>query len=288
MTKLALGTVQFGMPYGISNTKGVPSADEIKRILARAADAGALVIDTAAAYGASEEALGRTLPLGHAFRIVTKTLKVAGGGTGVVTDFHKSLAKLGQKSVYGLLVHDAEDLLGPGGDGVFRGLCQLRAEGLVRKIGVSVYSADQIDRVTARYAIDLIQLPFNFLDQRLLKSGHLAKLKAAGVEVHARSVFLQGALLMPLAELPSHFDSVRPHLARIHDEAARAGHSLLELALGFVLGQQTIDQAVVGVCSENQLVEILAAAKKAGTGSMDFSSYSWNEERILNPALWPI
>jgi len=288
--KIALGTVQFGVNYGISNKAGKTSQAEVGAILAAARSNGVSVIDTASLYGDSEAVLGQSLPAGSGFRIVTKTPQFSGqtldgaDAQQLEDTLRSSLAKLGAASVYGLLIHRADDLL-PGGDLLVERLLRLKQAGLVSKVGVSVYSGRQIDLVLERFPMDLIQLPINVLDQRLLQSGHLQKLKNAGVEIHARSAFLQGLLLMELQEIPGYFDSVRGRLESYHRYIKEHGLTPLQAALGFVSGIPEIDQVVCGVNDARQLREICEAAQ-AKVDFREFADFATSDEAIVNPALW--
>jgi len=165
------------MDYGISNPAGQVSAGEITNILSVADLNGIQFIDTAALYGDSEAMLGKLLPAGHQFKLVTKTIqfksdRITSEDVALLElTFSSSLQKLRCSSVYGLLVHNASDILAIDGCRLFECLTMLKQRGAVKKIGVSVYTAQQIEMVLERYAIDLIQLPLNILDQRLLQGG---------------------------------------------------------------------------------------------------------------------
>lgn len=289
--RLGLGTVQFGLDYGISNQAGRVPAAEVTRILQVAADAGIGVLDTAAAYGTSEEVLGQALPREHRFAIVTKTLPLGGQPATPETvrqvseTFRRSLDRLEQDAVYGLMVHHAQDLLGEGGERLWEELTALKRQGLVQKIGASVYTGDQIDRLLNRQ-IDLIQLPLNVLDQRLLRSGHLDALKRQGVEIHVRSAFLQGLLLMSPTELPSHFGSVQGHLKAYHATMARHELTRAGAALAFLRSQAAIDAIVVGVTTGLQLQELLTAFQQPLPQDLDFSAFAWSDEAVLDPSRW--
>lgn len=292
--KIGLGAVQFGLDYGIANTAGKVSEGDVAAILAAAAQLQLTLIDTAALYGDSEAVLGRTMSPASPFDIVTKTPQFAGSTLSELAaqqledSLHASLRKLQRRSVYGLLIHRVDDLLLPGGEVLMARMALLKQRGLVSKIGVSVYTGQQIDAVLARFPIDLIQLPINVLDQRLLHSGHLRKLKQAGVEIHARSAFLQGLLLMAPHELPAHFDGVREHLAAYHRFIAGQALTPLQAALGFVTGLEEIDRVICGVNSGMQLHEICAAAGHAvaGTARADYDAFALSDELFVNPALW--
>lgn len=290
--KIGLGTVQFGMNYGISNTRGKPSEDEIRRTLDVANEAGIQIIDTAHTYGESEAALGRNLPAGHDFRIVTKTLPLR-TETISATDmqrinaaFHFSLKRLRQPAVYGLLAHHASDLLAKGGEHLMSALVSLKSQGLVKKIGVSVYDQLELDAILSRYAIDMVQLPFNVMDQRLLESGTLHRLNKAGIEIHARSIFLQGLLLMNPHNLEAHFRPAQESLKKFHEFARSHDRTPLELALHFATNRKEIDYVIIGINHSEELADIISAYKQSSS-SDDYSDFSVHDETVLNPAFWP-
>ena len=166
-------------------------------------------------------------------------------------------------------------------------LLKLKQNGLVSKVGVSVYSGSQIDQVMERFQIDLVQLPINVLDQRLLQSGHLQKLKSVGVEIHARSTFLQGLLLMELQNVPEYFDVIRKNLESYHRFIRVRGLTPIQAALGFVLGLQEIDQVICGVNNALQLGEICEAAQ-VEVDSNELAEFAIADESIVNPALWQV
>ena len=289
--RIALGTVQFGVNYGISNKAGKTSQTEVGAILTAAENNGIRVIDTAALYGDSEAVLGESLLQRPGFKIVTKTPQFSkqvldeSDAQHLEDMLHSSLAQLGAASVYGLLIHRAEDLLLPGGELLVNRLLKLKQNGLVSKVGVSAYSGSQIDQVMERFQIDLVQLPINVLDQRLLQSGHLQKLKSVGVEIHARSTFLQGLLLMELQNVPEYFDVIRKNLESYHCFIRARGLTPIQAALGFVLGLQEIDQVICGVNNVLQLVEICEAAQ-VEVDSNELAEFAIEDESIVNPALW--
>ena len=291
--KVALGTVQFGVNYGISNKAGKTSQAEVGAILAAAEKYGVSVIDTATLYGDSEAVLGQTLSPNSSFNIVTKTSQFAkqmldeADAQHLEDTFHSSLSKLGRSSVYGLLAHRVDDLFLPGGDLLMDRLLKLKQDGLVSKVGVSVYSGSRIDQLMERFKIDLIQLPINVMDQRLLQSGHLQKLKSAGVEIHARSIFLQGLLLMELQNVPEYFDVIRKNLESYHHFIRARGLTPIQAALGFVLGLQEIDQVICGVNNALQLGEICEAAQ-VEVDSNELAEFAIADESIVNPALWQV
>lgn len=289
--KVVLGTVQFGLDYGISNASGRPAMNEVRAILEAAKMAGIDTLDTAASYGGSEEVLG-LLASASDFKVITKTLPISAHRVdGSVIDqlceiFDRSLVRLRRDMVSGLLVHHSQDLLKPGADRLYRQLSDWKASGRVERIGVSVYSPAEVDEILSRYQIDLIQLPFNVVDQRAVRTGILARLQQTGVEVHARSAFLQGALLMEPATLPEHLVKLRPLISRLKDACAERGWSVQEGCLRFVAGTDGVDKVVCGVNSAKELEQLVSRMRSVQEG-FDFSPYQVDDVRITQPSEWP-
>lgn len=287
LAKLGLGTVQFGLDYGISNRSGRTAAEEVGMILTLARERGISVLDTAPAYGESERVLGG-FPLREAgFKIVTKTPQWAEGGDlarQLVSGLRNSLAALGISRAFGLLFHRAADLEGAGGKALMRSARDCQARGWVEKVGVSVYTAEEIDAVMASGPPDLIQAPVNVFDQRLIRSGHLKALRAAGVEIHVRSAFLQGLLLMDPADLPPAMDRARGPLDSFRAFAASRSLTPLEAALGFALGLPEADIVLCGVNDSAQLRDICLRAR--ALECREFEALALDDESLLNPSGW--
>jgi len=291
--KLAIGTVQFGMSYGISNKDGQTDIEEVATILAYAQEHGIVTLDTAALYGNSEATLGQVLDSSsrEAFQIVTKTPHFKAN---VISDtelsllrdtFAQSLAHLGTEKIDGLLIHACDDLFANNGQKLFHELEMLKAQGKVNKIGVSVYSSQQIDRVLNEFSIDLVQLPVNVFDQRLIEDGSLDRLKKENVEVHARSAFLQGLLLMPVEGISPWFTPIMPTIKRFHALAQEMGLSPLQFALGFVNALEQVDRVVIGVNNLAQLQEIVDAANTS-IDVVQCQELSVQDSRFINPGNW--
>ena len=277
--RLGLGTVQFGQAYGISNRRGQVPPEDVRLILVRAARAGIGVLDTAASYGEAEEVLAQMDP--QRFRIVTKTIGIAQGVDAVVARARQSVRTLGRVDL--LLVHSASDLLGPKGDVLWRALKGLKADGAVGGIGISAYVAEDPAGLAERFRPDAMQVPFSLLDQRLLRDGSLGRLKELGVEVHARSLFLQGLLFMDCP--PEKLAQAGPMLKAVRSLVAAAETTLLSAALAFVLSRPEVDCAVFGVTALRQLEEILAAVA-APAPALDWEACALNDARLLTPSLW--
>lgn len=293
--KLGIGTAQFGLDYGISNQGGKTPPEEVYKIIELANQNTVRVIDTAQLYGNSEKVLGNKLPLQHNFDIITKTpqfckLTVTKYDAHLLkTTFYQSLSKLQQSSIYALLIHNADDLLADNGHLLMEEMLSLKQQGLIKKIGVSVYNGEQIDRILCNYSIDLIQLPINVLDQRLLLSGHLSKLKKLNIEIHARSLFLQGLLLMPLECIPPYFDTIKEHLVEYHSFINQQGFSPIEAALSFGLSINEIDTFICGVNNYQHFQEILACFNKEKSiiGKV-LTKFALADCPLLNPYDWKV
>jgi hypothetical protein len=285
--KLALGTVQFGVPYGIANQSGQVSREEAKAILALARSAGIDTLDTAIAYGESEACLGAVGTAG--FKVVTKLPAIPDSvddvSRWVEEQMQASLQRLGIPIVHGLLLHRSQQLTGVAGKPVVRALEQLKAEGIVHEIGVSIYSPTELEAVTQSCAVDLVQAPLNLIDRRLRTSGWLQRLHDAGVDIHARSAFLQGLLLMPRSAIPAKFAPWRQLWDAWHDWlAARRNISAAQVCIGFVQSFPEVNKVVVGVESAAQLEQLIVAANAQPI--TDWPAIETDDEMLINPSNW--
>lgn len=291
--KIGLGTVQFGLDYGVSNDAGKVPEAEAAAILAHARAAGVDTLDTSAGYGDAEEVLGRVAADWELPKIVTKTpvlrqmSDAPSVSDAIIGTFERSLSRLGRPSLYGLMVHLAEDLLGPDGDEVWAAMQSLKDAGKVAKIGTSCYTPGEARTLADRYPLDLIQVPFNVFDQRMLVNGILPYCMDRGIEVHVRSAFLQGLLLMDPNALPDGFSSAEKPLRALRKHAEAAGLSPLAFALGYVLGRPEVARAILGVTKVSELDEILAAADAASGMQDDLADLAQDFEALITPSMWP-
>lgn len=285
--RLALGTAQFGLPYGVANKSGQVSQNEAKSMLCIASKNGIDTLDTAIAYGESEECLG--LVGVKNFKLVTKLPPIPDGCLDISGWIHEqvtsSLLRLGAEKLYGFLLHKSEDLLGSDGPELYRVLDSLKEKGLVKKIGVSIYSPNELESLKKDFSFDLIQAPFNLIDQRLLHSGWMKKLKDSGTEIHTRSTFLQGLLLMTEIEVSPKFSPWNGTLKKWHDWLAENNISALQASLAFSLSFSEIDRVVVGADSLGQLQQIFDVVKLPSI--FDFPSIDCDDDCLINPSRWP-
>ena len=284
--KLALGTVQFGLDYGIANRSGQIDLEEARRIVAAAAQAGVTTLDTAAGYGDSEERLGR---IGvDSFAVISKLPGLPVSGDDVLpwarSVLAQSLKNLRRDRIDALMMHKASDLTGSEGEWVYAALKTLKDEGSVGKIGVSVYQPADLEACFARFDLDIVQAPFNVIDRRLQQSGWLDRLAHRGVEVHSRSAFLQGLLLLPLEEQIQRFGQWTAIWQLWHHWLDETGQTALQAALGFALGTVGIDQVVVGVDSLGQFRQLLEHTQHPPYSPPHELSVA--DDSLVNPSLW--
>jgi aryl-alcohol dehydrogenase-like predicted oxidoreductase len=219
-------------------------------------------LDTAIAYGASEACLGE---IGvEQWRVITKLPRMPSDVASVSGWFEAQLAgaleRLKVQRLEALLLHHPTDMSGPHGKEYLQALQATKRAGTVRAIGVSIYDPRELDALWPVWRPDLVQAPFNVLDRRLQKSGWLAKLADHGVRVHTRSAFLQGLLLMSAASRPAWFAKWGALLARWCEWCKQHDVSPLAVALAFARSEPHVERVVVGVDSEAQLAEIIAAS----------------------------
>lgn len=281
--KIALGTVQFGINYGVNNISGIPSNNEISSILNLAKSKNIDVLDTALAYGNSENIIGDLFS--GDFKIVSKFSNVTS-----TSDFNfqlqSTLNNLKRNSIYGYLAHNPIDLIK--NVELWDDLVKSKTEGKIEKIGFSLYSTDQLCTLLDLNLIpDIVQLPYSLLDRKF--EPYLSSLKSMGIEIHTRSTFLQGLYFIDIARLPNRFHKIRSELSIIHDICIQNNCSIGELALNFVNLNQNVDKIIIGVEKLSQLETNL----KYLNDSL-ISSHVLNEilavnvkyPELLNPSNW--
>ena len=284
--KLALGTAQFGLKYGIANQQGQVSRDEAKATLDLARTSDMDTLDTAIAYGDSEQRLGE---IGiQDWQVVSKLPAIPEDCDDIakwmVAAVQGSLGRLKVEKLHGLLLHRPQQLLEKNGDKLYRALQQLKQDGLVQKIGISIYDPSELDTLCNRYQLDLIQAPFSIMDRRLLDTGWLTRLAEQGTELHVRSVFLQGLLLMTENNRPPKFDRWTPLWSEWHEWLGDAGLTPLQACLRYALSFPEISRAIIGIDNLNQFNEILQAAQGPAPQTRD--AFKTNDPDLLNPGRW--
>jgi len=274
-SKIGLGSVQFGIDYGIANNQGQTSSKEVSKILDFASQSGVSYVDTASAYGTAEEVLGRNRV--NRFNIVSKFMP-ASIGIAVSEQFQASCTKLAVSDLYAYLAHRPLDLIKERSSWSF--LQSEKEKGRINKIGFSLNNPEELRQLaTAGIEPDLIQVPYNFFDNRFRKQ--LIELKNRGCEIHTRSTFLQGLFFMPPNSLPPFFDEVKGQMYNLQEEY---GSGLAASLLKYVLDQEFVDVVIVGVNNVTQLKENLERLK-AAQAMKDITLQI--DENILMPSEWP-
>lgn len=286
--RLALGTAQFGMPYGVANNAGQPSEAEVKEILQIARTHGVSALDTAIAYGNCEERLGRIGIPG--WQVISKLPPLTDTHVNICdavrVAVEESLKRLRVERIYGLLLHRPEQLLEKNGDSLYRALEQVKVDGLVHKIGISIYDPSSLDAILPSFNVDMVQLPFSPFDQRVVLSGWADRLKSSGIELHARSIFLQGLLLMQQNKRPKKFDRWSSLWSRWHEWLHEMNTTPLQACLSFAASFPQIDRILVGIENKNQLLEIIDGIQRV---ALEIPSEFGSEDLdLINPANWPL
>ncbi len=278
---LVLGTAQLGMEYGVANRTGTPDESRVAEILDQAYISGIRILDTAAAYGESENALGRAGI--SRWEVITKVpsffeLPDDRLDESVYESVLRSLDRLKTDCLFAVLAHDHRDMVGERGRRVLGALERLQAENRVQSIGVSVYTPSDLDGLEPA-ATQIVQAPFNVLDQRIVGSDLSA-------ELHVRSVFLQGLLLMPPHARPARFARWNGLLIRFDERIRDSGLDPVAFCLGFAAQQPAVAKCVVGLEHPDQLAGIVAAfgaGRNVVIEAEDMASYDLD---LIDPRRW--
>ncbi len=287
MKNFILGSAQFGMEYGISNLDKKVKPSEIKSILNLAKKNNIYMIDTAISYNKSEQILGE---IGvKNFKIISKLPKlpteISDINLWIKEQAKSSINKLNVKSLYGLLLHHPSDLIGYNGKMLVKALYDLKSSGLVYKIGVSIYDPKELDSIFTSMKIEIVQAPLNLLDRRIEYSGWLSKLYNKNIEFHARSVFLQGLLLMQRNQIPLKFEKWSSIWDKWRSKIDQSGFNAIELCLNYPLSLKEVNSIIIGVNNTKQLNEIILASKKK-TKKQDLSFMISDNQMLINPSKW--
>lgn len=224
--RLALGTVQWGLPYGVANRTGQPGSDEVAAMVSLARTSHIDTLDTARAYGDSEAVIGRAVGSDPAFHVVTKTdpnlLEGSGGRDSSLERLHGSLGLsrdlLGRSRLDTVLLHRPGHRLAHGG-ALWDALRQERDQDRIGRIGISALSPEDAFAGLEDSEVTVMQVASSLLDRRLLDAGFFEAARSRGVEVHVRSVFLQGSAFFSPSNLPDKLAPLEPSIRRL-DEAA--------------------------------------------------------------------
>lgn len=280
-SRIILGTVQFGKYYGINNTSGKPSRDNVFEILNNALKEGIIFYDTADSYGESAAMLGEFFKLNSSIKILAKGSL---SGRSITETVKSSLAQLGVSSVYAYSLHNTADI-----DYInLNEVMELKQQGLIERFGVSVYTNEEIEKAAAISIIDIIQIPFNLLDNWNLRGESILIAKKAGKEIHCRSIFLQGLFFKDLNLLPEKLKPLSEDLEYIKNISIESNISLQDLAQNYVMSFKEIDKVLVGVETLDQLVSNLLSTEVNLPQSViaKLQNIKIQNINLLNPGNW--
>jgi len=288
VAKLALGTAQFGMRYGVGNSAGHVELGQVENILKVARENDVRTLDTAPSYGNSEEVLGS---LGVKDLSVISKIVIPDAWSGKLSDWvlgelEGTLSSLRSGKLHGLLIHNPWNLHMSEGLEFFDVLCGLKADGLVENVGISIYAPEDLESLPLELKFDIVQAPMNIMDRRLERGGFFEKLRETGAELHIRSAFLQGLLLLPDSRIPVYFDPWRELLGEFASWTKEKNISPLFACLSYVNQMPEVSKIIVGVDSEHQLMEVISAMSQPGLSIPE--NLQSNDLGLINPSLWAL
>ncbi|OUL58576.1 aldo/keto reductase [Pseudoalteromonas ulvae] len=279
--KLALGTVQLGLDYGISNKQGQVDLLAAQQLLSFAYEQGIRFLDTAAAYGNSQQILGEFAH--QKSHIITKINPDESSLTDITNALDECFNQLNRTHIYAVMLHNADRLNHPNSRSALKQLEAEKRNGRVQKIGLSLYHPDQV-KLFDVFTPDIIQIPLSIIDQRFLANGLLDKLQTQGIEIHVRSAFLQGLLLLEPSKRPSYFKQFSA-LNRFDKFIESTSASRLSVCLNFFKSLPAIAKIVVGCCSKDELSEIIAAYQ--APIALNGLNFACDDQALIVPSNWP-
>lgn len=287
LEKIILGTVQFGLNYGINNSSGQVAQKEVFQILNTAYYNGIHILDTADAYGDATSIIGAYHDLNeHQFDIVTKFKTGYSNLKDLNGQINKSLEQLKVNSLFGYLYHSYADFKEH--PKTLRELLQLKTKGKIKHLGVSLYTNEELEEVLSFEEIELIQLPYNLLDNESKRGEIIALAKEKGKIIHTRSVFLQGLFFKDINSIPEKLAPLRTHLSHIKSIADHKKEKIASLSLNYALSNQNIDGVLIGVDSLAQLEQNIYEAQKGLSQAKQkaLNNIQVADDSLLNPSNW--
>jgi aryl-alcohol dehydrogenase-like predicted oxidoreductase len=283
--KLIIGTAQLDKNYGIKKNRKKIDTQKLKSIFNFLKKKNYFYIDTARSYKGAENLL-KTQDLSK-FKIIGKVEKLREKKN--IYSFLKkrimtSLNNLDIKRFEGYLIHDEADLISDKSNEIYEALLKIKNENLTRKVGVSVYNFRNALAIIKNFKLDIIQLPYNILDRRFEKKIFLKEIKKKNIEVHARSIFLQGLLLYKINKIPNYFTKYLKNLKKIDEFCEKNNLSKLEFCLNFVLQNKFIDKLVIGIEDKKNIYEI--SRVKYTKNNKRFPNIDSNNLNLIDPRKW--
>ena len=288
--ELCIGTAQFGQNYGFVNEYKKVRREESIKILKLSAQHGVRFVDTAANYGDAERIIGDLEKEKIELEIITKIPHFQNqmisnyDAANVLKSAKNSCFNLRRETIYGIMLHNGADILKPGGENL-RAMYELKNDGYVKKIGVSLYERAEIEQITKNFQLDIVQVPVSIFDQRLLSDDILVRLYDKGIEVDVRSVFFQGIILMDPEKVPAYFKGSMKKIFEFREVLLKHNLTPLEASLSFIKKLKFVSRVVLGVNNVTQLNEIFAAYN-SNRCLENYTKYAFDEIDVLNPAKW--
>ena len=282
LRKLGLGASQF--PTGAA-LRGRPPEAEVRDMLIAAARADLGFLDAGGAAPSCEVLLGEHLPRPVPMGVLIRSVRGDRGPDAVEAEVRASLMRLRLTKARAVVVQSASDLFAPAGPALWDRLKMLRDEGLFDQVGVCAYASDDPVGVARRFKPDLLQAPASLLDQRLLLDGSLMAVREMGIEVHLRSIFLNGLLFLPPDRVPAQLKGAAGRLSRARRMIAEGRSDPLQAALGFALSRPEADAVIVGAGSAAELAAVLAAASSPPP-DLDWDEMAIDDPIALDPDRW--
>tara|TARA_Y100000589_G_C27095637_1_gene605807 strand:+ start:66 stop:965 length:900 start_codon:yes stop_codon:yes gene_type:complete len=287
--KLVLGTAQFGMNYGIANKTGKIKKSEMLNILKISMSNGVKTLDTAAGYGNCQKELG---DLGiDEWKVISKIsdfgYKKNKIKENIFIQIKKTLNDLNINSINTLLLHTPDDLEGEYRYEIYNALLESKHKGLCKKIGISAYEYNQVLKITKEFKIDVVQFPYNIFNTELDETGLMLYLRKNKIEIHVRSIFLQGLLLMRSKERGLYFQTWKDLFEKWESWIRKNNISKIEACISYVLQNKYIDKIILGIDSQEHLQEILEIFKKSNHIEIP-NLFSCEDQKLTNPLNWRI
>jgi aryl-alcohol dehydrogenase-like predicted oxidoreductase len=286
VTKLGLAAAQFGLDGGNSSApRGRAPEAEARDILNIAARAKLSVLDASGLFARAETVLGDLIPRPVPFRVTISTARADRGPDFVEAEARAALRRIGVERAEAIVVHSPAELFGPHGAALWERLQRLKDQGVFAKVGVSAHASDDPVGVAKRFKPDILQAPASLLDQRLLADGSLQRIAGMGIEVHLRSIFLNGLLFLPPDRVPAQLKGASGRLSRVRRMIAEGRSDPLQAALGFALSRPEGSAVLVGVNSAAELSAVVAAASSPPP-DLDWDDMAIDDPVALDPRRW--
>lgn len=286
-SKIIIGTAQLGLKYGIANKTGKMKISEIKKIKNIATNKGVNFFETAHSYGSSEKILGsigmKNMNVITKLPLVMPKIKTK---KWLDLSIQNSMKNLKIKKLYAVMIHNSKQLNGKRGLELFNSLSELKKMNKIKKIGVAVYTVDELKKLLKKFKFDLVSIPYSVFDERFTNSGLINRMKKMNIDIYARSIFLQGLLLMKKNERPKIFKKYEQLLNQWDHFIKKNKLSKIEYCLNFVLNNPNINKVILGFDNHIHFKNVLKSIRGSGIPLVKFNST--DTSKIIDARKWKI